>query len=107
MYPKILPEVRGGAQRAEGSVTTFDPINPSTSQNSLRSTPEPPSSLRSFVARLSNLSNLCTHLTWGGLKGQPATSPGQSDVGATPWVNSPHGFRPEWAKARNGYVSMC
>ena len=50
MYPKILPEVRGGAQRAEGSVATFDPIKPSTSQNSLRTTPEPHSPLRSFVA---------------------------------------------------------
>ena len=24
MYPKILPEVRGGAQRAEGSVKSLD-----------------------------------------------------------------------------------
>lgn len=26
MYPKILPEVRGGAQRAEGSVDSFDSV---------------------------------------------------------------------------------
>ena len=28
MYPKILPEVRGGAQRAEGSVKSLDYVKP-------------------------------------------------------------------------------
>ena len=30
-----------------------------------------------------------------------ATSPGQSDEGAAPWVHRPHGFRPVWAKAKS------
>ncbi len=33
------------------------------------------------------------------LKGAKAPNPGQSDVGAAPWVNRPHGFRSVRAKA--------
>ena len=51
---KFLPKVRGGAQRAEGSVERL------TSRNSFRATPEPQDPRRSFVARPPNL--------WGHFK---------------------------------------
>ena len=46
------------------------------------------------------LNNHCTHLHLGGLKGQPAISPGQSDEGVSPWVNKPHGLSPYRGKSK-------
>ena len=44
--------------------------------------------------------NHCTHLHLGGLKGQPAISPGLSDEGASPRVNKPHGLSPYRGKSK-------